>query len=195
MRIALALVWLLALAPATRADEGCADIHAQAPADYPLPIAAGTRFTDVHDLRLSGGDWAVVGPEDAVGSARVRTSWGTLVLVPIRWPTNGAGILFVREREGRRCILGSWIDVFGGNGVDIDGVRVLGMAGGTKRRVEIRATENFHHDYEACTDEADGGDDVEDCHDGRRYVGGSLPVAVTVEVDRGGVRVLPAKAP
>jgi hypothetical protein len=99
------------------------------------------------------------------------------------------------QREGRRSILGSWIDVFGGNGVDIDGVRVLGMASATKRRVEIRATENFHHHYEACTDEADGGDDVEDCHDARRYVGGSLPVAVTVEVDRGGVRVLPAKTP
>lgn len=195
MRIALVLVWLLVLAPVAGADEGCADIRGQAPGDYPPPIAAGTRFTDVHDLKLSGGDWVVVGPEDAVGSARVHTSWGTLVLVPIHWSTNGAGILFVREKAGSRCILGSWIDVFGGNGVDIDGVRVFGMAGGTKRRVEIRATENIHHYYEACTDEADGGDDVEDCHDGRRYVGGFQSVDVTVEVDRSGVRVLPTKVP
>jgi hypothetical protein len=197
MRAAIALACSVSLfASLAHADEGCADIRPQSPAgdEGPPPIAAGKRLPATGLPPMDYGAQASAPTSDVaklVGRGRMRVPWGTLVLVPLDG-SDAKGVLFVRERAGVRCVLGSWYWSFGGNGVTVATLSVLGAAKAAKRRVVITASGHYRHYHENCTSKADGGDD--DCQDGQRYVGGDEDQrAVTLDVDSRGVQLISTK--
>ena len=151
----------------------------------PLTVPAGSRLD--HELPLNRG-WTRTETGD-VGPMTIPMPWGTMQAIPVTEPTSSAGVVFVRERSGVRCLLGSWSYAFGGNGVVLQAIYVE-PAGAEARTIRIEATAYYHHYYGACDVEDPPSDNVEDCHAGMHYVGGHQAISAELRLDRRRVTVV-----